>query len=144
MRIKYMLGALSAVALMGTPALAQSTAGGGVAASGPEGSVAGGATAGTAGQSDHGKKTKRHRDRADRADRAADRAANSSSTYGAGSVYTDRDRATGGVTSGGSASGTGPQSSSTAVDAYGSTTKQGSDAEVYGDSTANSGTQTPN
>ena len=142
MRTKYMIGALSALALMGGAAFAQSTAGGGVAASGPEGSVAGGATAGTADQAgQHHKLKKRH----DRADRAADRAAerNSASTYGAGSVYTDRNKATGAVTSGGSASGTGAQSTTSSVDAYGSTTKQGSEGEVYGDSTANSG-QKPN
>lgn len=142
MRTKYMIGALSAIALMGGTAFAQSTAGGGVAASEPEGSVAGGATAGTADQAGQPHKMKKRHDRADRAaDRAAER--NSASTYGAGSVYTDRNKATGAVTSGGSASGTGAQSTTSSVDAYGSTTKQGSEGEVYGDSTANSG-QKPN
>lgn len=143
MRTNYMIGALSALALMGGTAFAQSTAGGGVAASGREGSVAGGATAGTADQAEqHHKKMKKRHDRSDRAaDRAAER--NSASTYGAGSVYTDRDKATGAVTSGGSASGTGAQSTTSSVDAYGSTTKDGSEGEVYGDSTANSG-QKPN
>ncbi len=143
MRTNYMIGALSALALMGGTGFAQSTAGGGVAASGPEGSAAGGATAGTADPAGHyQKKMKKRHDRSDRAsDRAMER--NSASTYGSGSIYTDRNKATGAVTSGGSASGTGAQSTTSSVDAYGSTTKQGSEGEVYGDSTANSG-QTPN
>lgn len=141
MRTKYMIGALSALALAGGTAFAQSTVGGGVAGSGPEGSVAGGATAGTADQAGQHHKMKRH-GRGERASQLAP-GANSSSTYGAGSVYTDRTKATGAVTSGGSASGTGAQSTTSSVDAYGSTTKQGSEGEVYGDSTANSG-QKPN
>ena len=130
MRILTM--AAIAAGLLGTSAIAQTTAGGGVSASGPQGSVAGGATAGT---NDDGA-TKRDKRRQDRAER---RGGNSASTYGAGSIYTNRNRATGGVTAGGSATGDGVQSSSTAVDAYGSTTRDGSNAEVFGDSTTSSG-----
>ena len=132
MRNSTMVAAIAAAGLLGTSAMAQTTAGGGVSASGPQGSVAGGASAGT---NDQGmsQRDKRRQGRAER------RAGNSSSTYGAGSTYTDRNRATGAVAAGGTATGTGRQSSSTTVDAYGSTTRDGSTAEVYGDSTANSG-----
>jgi hypothetical protein len=43
------------------------------------------------------------------------------------------------VTSGASASGTGAQYSGTTVDAYGETNRQGSSADIYGDSVAESG-----
>lgn len=134
---KLILPAAAAALFAGT-AMAQTTVGGGVAASGPQGSVVGGATAGTMPAPASTAKDKR--DRKSHADRKADRAAsaNSSSTYGSGSVYTDRNRATGAVTAGGTATGTGSQASSTSIDAYGSTTKSGSEGEVYGDSTATS------
>ena len=132
MRNSTIMAAIAAAGLLGTSAIAQTTAGGGVSASGPQGSVAGGASAGTNDPQMNGR-DKRRQTRAER------RAGNSSSTYGAGSTYTDRNRATGAVAAGGTATGTGRQSSSTAVDAYGSTTRDGSTAEVYGDSTANSG-----
>lgn len=127
-----MMATIAAAGLLGTSAIAQTTAGGGVSASTPHGSVAGGATAGT---NDQGMSQRDQR----RQQRMQRRQGNSSSTYGSGTIYTDRNRATGGVTAGGTATGTGRQSSSTAVDAYGSTTRDGSTAEVYGDSTANSG-----
>lgn len=127
-----MMATIAAAGLLGTSAIAQTTAGGGVSASTPQGSVAGGATAGT---NDQGMSQRDQR----RQQRMQRRQGNSSSTYGSGTIYTDRNRATGGVTAGGTATGTGRQSSSTAVDAYGSTTRDGSTAEVYGDSTANSG-----
>ena len=125
----------AAAALLAGTAMAQTTAGGGVAGSTADGSVAAGATGGTMTAPDKAKKD-RHERHTPRAERQA--SANSASTYGSGSVYTDRDRATGAVTAGGSATGTGSQSTSTSVDAYGSTTKDGSEGEVYGDSTANS------
>ena len=79
----------------------------------------------------------RHRNNGD--DQSAERTpSNSASTYGAGSVYTDRRRATGAVTAGGRASGTGSQATSTSIDAYGATDRNGSSGEVYGDSTATS------
>jgi len=127
------LPAVSAALLFSSVAVAQSTVGGATASSSPTGSIAAGGTAGTAVDP---AKHKRHK--ASRPERAAERQANSASTYGSGSVYTDRDRATGAVSAGGSASGTGSQATSTSIDAYGSTTKQGSEGEVYGDSTATS------
>ncbi|PAX06839.1 hypothetical protein CKY28_12210 [Sphingomonas lenta] len=127
-----MIATIAAAGLLGTSAMAQTTAGGGASASSPHGSVAGGATAGT---NDQGMSQREQR----RQQRMQRRGGNSSSTYGSGTIYTDRNRATGGVTAGGTATGSGRQSSSTAVDAYGQATRQGSTAEVYGDSTANSG-----
>lgn len=139
---KLILGSVIALGLASTSAMAQSTVGGGAAASGPEGSVAGGATAGTAGKAEKQDRAKHRRHGADRQDRGQqpDRtaAANSASTYGSGSVYTDRQHATGAVTAGGSAAGTGSQASGTSIDAYGSTDRNGSSGEVYGDSSATS------
>jgi hypothetical protein len=45
------------------------------------------------------------------------------------------------VTSSGAASGSGPQATSSTVDAYGETNRNGSNADIYGDSTATSGQQ---
>ncbi|ONF95044.1 hypothetical protein [Sphingomonas jeddahensis] len=135
MRITSMFATVAAAGLLSATAHAQTTAGGGASVSTPQGSVAGGASAGTMSQ---GQK-KRH----DRAQQRQQRAeGSSSSTYGAGSIYTDRNRATGGVSAGGTATGAGPTSSSTAVNAYGSTDRNGSTGEVYGDSAADAG-QTP-
>lgn len=133
MRYGVIMASLAAAGLLGTSALAQTTAGGGVTASTPDGSVAGGATAGT----NDRERDKQDRKRHGREDRRSP-TANSASTYGSGTIYTDRNRATGGVSAGGSASGTGSQSTSTSIDAYGSTDRNGSTGEVYGDSTADS------
>jgi hypothetical protein len=136
MRIKTLIPAAAAAALLASGAMAQTTVGGGIAGSTAQGSVAGGLTAGTAASVDHSQRDKHRGDRESRRDQRM--ATNSASTYGTGSVYTDRNHATGAVTSGGTASGTGSQSASSSVDAYGSVTKNGSEGEVYGDSTANS------
>lgn len=64
--------------------------------------------------------------------------ANTATTFGTGAIYTDRNTASGAVSTGGTASGTGAQSTSSNVGAYGETTRQGSTADVYGDSTAQS------
>lgn len=133
MRSKFIIAAIAAAGLMGTSAIAQTAAGGGVTASGNKGSVAGGAGMAQA-QPQDAKRDKRRQDRAERREQTG----NAASTYGSGTVYTDRNTATGGVTAGGNASGSGAQSTSTAIDAYGSTTKDGSEAEVFGDSTADS------
>ena len=130
MRITTFIASFAAAGLLGTTAMAQTTAGGGVSASTPQGSVAGGATAGTMSEQQKQKRQGRQQQRQQRAE------GTSSSTYGAGTIYTDRTRATGGVTAGGTATGSGATASSTAVDAYGSTTRDGSTGEVYGDSTA--------
>lgn len=137
---KFIIGSIAALGLASTGAIAQTTVGGGASASNRDGSVAGGVTAGKA------HKAMKHRDRMrderrdDRRDRRSDApsTANSASTYGSGTVYTDRNRATGGVTAGGSASGTGSQRTGTTIDAYGQTTREGSTAEVFGDATAES------
>lgn len=133
MRTKLIITAIAAAGLFGGVASAQSTGGAGVTASGKKGSIAAGGT--------HGKmKHQRMERRDERRDRRAQPAptGNSSSTYGSGTVYTDRNTATGGVTAGGTATGTDLQRSTTTVDGYASTTRDGSNAEVYGDSTATS------
>ena len=132
------LGIISilAIGMASTSAMAQSSETRGAAASNRHGSVAVGTTAQT-----QDRAHQRHRNngqgggQAERDTRAPD---NSASTYGAGSVYTDRYRATGAVAAGGRASGTGYQASSSSVDAYGSTDRNGSTGEVYGDSSATS------
>jgi hypothetical protein len=134
MRSRLIIASLAAAGLLGTSAYAQTTAGGGVSASTPDGSIAGGATAGTNDKGARKHDGKRHK----RDDRRGSATSNSASTYGSGTIYTDKNRATGGVSAGGSASGTGSQSTSTSIDAYGSTDRNGSTGEVYGDSTADS------
>ena len=90
MRKGTIIATLAAAGLLGTSAIAQTTAGGGVSASTPQGSVAGGATAGSMDHAPGKHKAKRH-DRENRRDRAT---SNSATTYGSGTIYTDRDRAT--------------------------------------------------
>ena len=122
---KILIGSILALSMASTSAIAQS------AASGRHGSVA------DSGQ----ERMHRHRNNGQdngQAERAPRTPTNSASTYGAGSVYTDRYRATGAVAAGGRASGTGYQASSSSVDAYGSTDRNGSTGEVYGDSSATS------
>lgn len=85
-------------------------------------------------------------DRDDRRENRRERRANrrqpmeqgSASTYGSGAVHTERRRASAAVTSGGRASGPGTNSTGTTVEAYGETTRDGSYADIYGDSTAES------
>ncbi len=140
MRIGTMMATVAAAGLLGTGAMAQVTTGGGQTTSTAQGSTAVGDTMGKA-QQMREEQQQRREDRRDRRDRRDDdQSANSASTYGSGTIYTDRDHATGGVTAGASASGTGDQSAGTSIDAYGSTTPQGSDAEVYGDAAAGSTT----
>ena len=116
---KILIGSILALGLASTSAMAQS------AASGRHGSVATGAQ----------DRMHRHDAQTERAPRTP---ANSASTYGAGSVYTDRYRATGAVAAGGRARGTGSQATTSSVNAYGSTDRNGSTGEVYGDSSATS------
>jgi hypothetical protein len=151
MTIKTTIPALVVCLALGTAggAIAQTqsntagTIGAGVANAGPAGATAGGLTAGGAVNSQSTGRS----DRADRKDRrrggqaTSPAPANSTSTYGSGAVYTDRNNASAGVTSGASASGSGVQSSGTSIEAYGETTRSGSNADVYGDSTATSGTR---
>jgi hypothetical protein len=134
MRNGAIFASLAIAGLMGTGAIAQTSVGGGVTASTPAGSVAGGLSGATNDRIRGKHDGKRHQ----REDRRGSATSNSASTYGSGTIYTDRNKATGGVTAGGSASGTGSQSTSTSIDAYGSTDRNGSTGEVYGDSTADS------
>jgi Ni/Co efflux regulator RcnB len=133
---KIVIGSLLAIGMASTSAMAQSTESRGAAASNRHGSVAVGTTAQTQ------DRMHRHDRRNARGDQQATQEprtpTNSASTYGAGSVYTDRYRATGAVAAGGRASGTGYQASSSSVDAYGATDRDGSTGEVYGDSSATS------
>jgi hypothetical protein len=112
----------------------QSTAGAygaGTAAAGRDGAVARGVTG-----TDASERAGHRKDR-NRRDRSAT-AAPSSSTYGSGAVYTNRNSSSAAVTSGGAA--TGPNAAtSTTVDAYGETTKDGSSADIYGNSNATVG-----
>lgn len=135
MRNKFLFSVIAIPLLMSGSAMAQVAAGGGVTASDPGGSIAGGASAGVGSAQE--RKAQREQ-RRDARQRGAERSSNSAQTYGSGSVYTDRERATGGVTSGASASGTGSQSAGSSVNAYGETTREGSNAEVYGDAAAES------
>jgi hypothetical protein len=114
------------------------TYGAGGAEANATGASAGGEVAGDA-------RARMEERRADRNDRRKSRhsgaaaSANSASTYGSGAVSTTRNSANAGVTTGGAASGQGVQSTGSTVDAYGETTKDGSNADIYGDSTATSG-----
>lgn len=64
--------------------------------------------------------------------------ANTSTTFGTGAIFTDRRTPSGAVSTGATASGTGEQNTSSSVEAFGETTRQGSNAEVFGDSAAQS------
>ena len=133
---KIVIVSILAIGMASTSAIAQSTESRGAAASNRHGSVAVGTTAQT---QDRMHRQHRYNGRAEGQAEPETRAPdNSASTYGAGSVYTDRYRATGAVAAGGRASGTGYQASSSSVDAYGSTDRNGSTGEVYGDSSATS------
>lgn len=132
---KLFIGTIVALGLASTSAMAQSTWSGGHSRADRHGASAGGGS---------GSEYRQDRMRRDRGgDRSAERAerapSNSASTYGSGSIYTDRRRASGAVAAGGRASGSGPQAASSAIDAYGATDRNGSSAEVYGDSSATSG-----
>ena len=120
-----LIGSILALSMASTSAIAQS------AAAGRHGAAA------DSGQ----ERMHRHRNNGQdnrQAERAPRTPTNSASTYGAGSVYTDRYHSSGAVTAGGRARGTGSQASSSSIDAYGSTDRNGSTGEVYGDSSATS------
>ncbi|MFN3512077.1 MAG: hypothetical protein ACK41C_03470 [Phenylobacterium sp.] len=103
----------------------------GVASAGRDGAVAGGMV---------GARGEVRANRDNRRDRRVERpSVNSATTYGSGAVYTDRRNASAAVTTGGAASGQGVQSAGSTVDAYAETTRDGSSADMYGDSVATSG-----
>lgn len=85
----------------------------------------------SAAQAQQDRRDDRRQERRDRRERP-----NQSSTYGAGSVETSRDGTRARVASGGQASGSGNATTSSTVDAYGETTRDGSSADIYGASDA--------
>jgi hypothetical protein len=126
-------GASFAIAAEQQTGSTASSYGEGVAAAGKSGAVAAGAIGSDASAKDR-------RDRRDRRGQKATRpSVNSATTYGAGAVYTDRRSGSAAVTTGGTASGSGVQSAGSTVDAYSETTRDGSSADMYGDSVATSG-----
>ncbi|WP_309643039.1 hypothetical protein [Phenylobacterium sp.] len=104
--------------------------GAGTAAAGRDGAVARGVNGSDASTT--------ARDRRDRRG-SREEGVNSATTHGSGAVYTTRRGASAAVTTGGSASGRGVQSTGSTVDAYAETNRDGSNADVYGDSVATSG-----
>lgn len=131
------LGGASVASAQSVQGNVNKTLGAGVAGADRDGAFAGGLTAGGSAQ------VQKNKDRRDRGQRRGEQQApalgNSSSTYGSGAVHTSRRNSSAAVTSGASASGSGVQSTGTTIDAYGETTRQGSSADIYGDSTASSG-----
>lgn len=138
MTIRTLLPAMAATVAIGVSgaAAAQSVgvSGLGVADANDRGAVAGAALEAQA--QNRGQRDRRNRHWRDRDDPRP--VPNAASTYGAGSVYTDRNRTSAAVSSGGAASGDGTQSTATTVDAYGETRRDGSSADIYGSSTATS------
>ncbi|MFZ5719680.1 MAG: hypothetical protein ACOY5Y_09495 [Pseudomonadota bacterium] len=142
MKISATATALAAVLALGGAAVASdadaqsrrsdraSTHGWGAAEAGPQGAYA---------DADVGAKSRRDRaDRNRRAGRDRGEAVSSATTFGGGSIYTDRRRAAAAASTGGAATGPGSQNTSSEVDVYGFTDRQGSEAGAYGGSTAES------
>jgi hypothetical protein len=148
MKMRTVIPAAVASAVLGLAgaATAQSVGavGAGVANASDRGAVASGlvGAAVEAPQDRRDDRRERNRDRRNRDREAQQPQPNATSTYGAGSVYTDRNSTSAAVTSGGSASGSGVASTSSTVDAYGETSREGTSADIYGNSTATVG-QTP-
>jgi hypothetical protein len=130
----FALGGGAAMAGDGSGSTAGAMGVGGATAS-PAGAAAGGMSAGRATTGAEHRAARDERRRMHKRPAAA----NSATTYGSGAVSTTRSGANAGVTSGGAASGSGVQSTGSTVDAYGETTRDGSNADIYGDSTATSG-----
>lgn len=136
MKSKLALSALAACLFATGATLEAQTAGsvaGGVSASGPNGSVAGGGAASVTKQQ---RKRGHHNGTAANTSTATRCLPGTASTSTAGSAYTDRRTATSGITTSGTASGSGTVRSTSEGDAYASMTRDGSDADAYGNSTA--------
>lgn len=142
MTIKHIAPVAAAAAVLGFAGIASAqdagSIGAGVAAADNHGAIASGVVA------SHAEAAQERRDdrraRRDRRNRQADAVQpNSTSTYGTGAVYTDRNSTSAAVSSGATASGTGVNSTSSTVDAYGETSRDGTSADIYGNSTATSG-----
>ncbi len=151
MKIRTIIPAAIATAVLGLAGAASAqtagAAGVGAAAANNHGAIASGYSgAQSAMPQDRQDRRDRNRDRRDGRDRdntpPATAPVGATSTYGAGAVYTDRNSTSAGVTSGGSASGPGVSSTTSTVDAYGETGRNGTSADIYGNSTATTG-QTP-
>jgi hypothetical protein len=104
--------------------------GAGAAAATRDGAIAGGLSGGAATSMTQGRPARRA---------AEVITPNAAQTNSSGAVYTTRRSASAAVNTNGSAVGTGAQSTGSTVDAYGETNMQGSNADIYGDSVANSG-----
>jgi hypothetical protein len=140
MKISHAIPVAAACLIMGGATVA-------VAADQQAGATAGSSAEGTAAAGKHGAvargvigsdaSAKERRDRHNR--RATRPQVNSATTYGTGAVYTDRRSGSAAVNTGGTASGSGVQSAGSTVDAYSETTRDGSSADMYGDSVATSG-----
>ena len=148
MKTRTVIPAALAAAVLGLAGAASAqtagAAGAGAAAANNSGAIAGGVSGAQA----EAAQERRERNRDRREDRMRDRnpeapaPLGATSTYGAGAVYTDRNSTSAGVTSGASASGPGVSSTTSTVDAYGETSRDGSSADIYGNSAATTG-QTP-
>ena len=137
MKITYAIAALAATTLMTTAATAggpnhkkdrgsssSTQVNGGVAAAGRDGAVAGGIVGSQSTET------------GPRSDRRMNRDTNSATTSTTGAVYTDHNRGSAAINSNGSAIGTGTVRSSSEGEVYSSTTRNGSDADAYGNSDA--------
>ena len=138
MKIKYAIAALAATTMMSGAALADSkgkkhrnhdrtsatSVNGGVAAAGRDGAAAGGVVA------------SQSTGRPDMRNMRLDPQANSATTSTSGAVYTSRRSGSAAINTNGAASGTGSVRSSSEGEVYSSTTRNGSDADAYGNSDA--------
>ena len=97
---------------------------GGIAAAGRDGAAAGGVVASQA------------TGRPDRRDMRLDPQGNAATTSTSGAVYTSRRSGSAAINTNGAASGAGSVRSSSEGEVYSSTTRNGSDADAYGNSDA--------
>ena len=144
----FALGGAGAALAQSGQQTTSGAAGAGAAATTPQGASAGGMAAGSSANRSWDHRADKDRPGKSRHERRAERMktpeANSAATYGSGAVTTTRDSANVGVTTGGSASGSGANRAGSTIDAYGETTRQGSNADLYGDSSAQSGEKPAN
>jgi len=136
------IGSVAALGMIAIPAMAQDVTGAvgaGTATATPDGATA---TGGAMGATMRGMHKKDRRGTMSHDPTPTTDPMSSSTTTGSGSVYTDRNHASGGVTASGSATGTGDTAAGTTIDAYGATDKTGSSGEVYGGSSASTTTPT--
>lgn len=143
MTIKHITPVVAAAAVLGFAGVASAqvagSIGAGVAGADNRGAIASGVAASHAEAAQERRDDRRARRDRDRSRHADTVQPNTTSTYGTGAVYTDRNSTSAAVSSGGTASGTGVNSTSSTVDAYGETSRDGASADIYGNSTATSG-----